>query len=73
MHFSSILWVQLPCPLCVCRGIVLRDNPPGVNHARNPTQDCQEDVDDEIGIATSLEKNSNGRNEDGDDICEDVC
>lgn len=43
-----------------------------MNNARNVTQNCQENVDEEIGIATSLEKDTEGREDDGKDDFADV-
>lgn len=34
------------------------NNPPRVQHARKPTENCEEDIDQEVGTATTLEKDS---------------
>ena len=44
----------------------------GMDNTRNITQYCQENVDEEIGIATALEENTKRREEDGQDDLADV-
>ena len=44
----------------------------GMDDTRNITQYCQENVDEEIGIATALEENTKRREEDGEDDLADV-
>ena len=39
---------------------------------RNVTQDGQQDVDEEVGIASTLEEDTQRREEDGEDDLEDV-
>lgn len=39
---------------------------------RNVAQDGQEDVDEEVGIASALEEDAQRRNEDGEDDLDDV-
>jgi hypothetical protein len=39
---------------------------------RNVTQDGQQDVDEEVGIASTLEEHTQRRQEDGEDDLEDV-
>jgi hypothetical protein len=36
------------------------------------TEACQEDVDEEVGAAATLEEDSDGREEDGEDDLDDV-
>lgn len=43
-----------------------------MDDTRNITQYCQEDVDEEVGIATALEENTKRREEDGEDDLADV-
>lgn len=38
----------------------------------NVTQDGQQDVDEEVGIATALEEDTERRKEDGEDDLDDV-
>ena len=44
----------------------------GMNNTRNITQYCQENVDEEVGIATALKENTKRRQEDGEDDLADV-
>lgn len=44
----------------------------GVNNARNVSQYCQDDVDEEVGIATAFEEDTERREEDGEDDFADV-
>ncbi|KAM0805699.1 hypothetical protein BDR22DRAFT_299087 [Usnea florida] len=44
----------------------------GMDDTRNITQYCQENVDEEIGIATALEENTKRREENGEDDLADV-
>jgi hypothetical protein len=39
---------------------------------RNVTEDGQQDVDEEVGIATTLEEDTERRDEDGEDDLDDV-
>lgn len=39
-----------------------------MDDTRDVTQDRQDDVDEEIGITSSLEEDTEGRNEDGKDL-----
>ena len=43
-----------------------------MDDTRNITQYCQENVDEEVGIATALEENTKRREEDGEDDLADV-
>ena len=43
-----------------------------VDDTRNVTQYRQEDVDEEVGIATALEEDTKGREDDGEDDLADV-
>ena len=43
-----------------------------MDDTRNITQYCQENVDEEVGIATALEENTERREEDGEDDLADV-
>ncbi len=43
-----------------------------MDDARDITQYRQEDVDEEVGIATALEEDTDGRQEDGEDDLDDV-
>lgn len=52
--------------------LVLEDDIQGMDDTRNITQYCQENVDEEVGIATALEKNTKRREEDGEDDLADV-
>lgn len=40
---------------------VLADDPPSVNDARNPTEDGETNVDEEVGVAASLEEDRERR------------
>lgn len=39
---------------------------------RNVTQDGQQDVDEEVGIAATLQEDAQGREDDGEDDLDDV-
>jgi hypothetical protein len=52
--------------------LVLEDDVQGVDDSWNVTEDGQEDVDEEVGIATTFQKHTDGRNEDGEDDLDDV-
>ena len=43
-----------------------------MDDTRDITQYCQENVDEEVGIATALEENTKRREEDGEDDLADV-
>jgi hypothetical protein len=43
-----------------------------MDDARNVAQDCQQDVDEQIGAAPALEEDTNRGDEDGADELEDV-
>lgn len=43
-----------------------------MDDTRNVTQYCQEDVDEEVGIATALEEDTEGREDDREDDLADV-
>ena len=43
-----------------------------VDDTRDITQDCEQDVDEEIGIAASLEEDTKRREDDGEDDLADV-
>jgi len=49
-----------------------RRNLQGVDDAWNVPQYCQEDVDEEVGIATALEEDTKRREENGEDDFADV-
>lgn len=36
----------------------LPDNPPRVQHTRKPPEDCEQDVDQKVGAAATLEKDT---------------
>ena len=40
---------------------MLADDPPSVNDARNPTEDGETNVDEEVGVAASLEEDRERR------------
>ena len=44
----------------------------GMNNARNVTQYGQKDVDEKVGIATALEEDTEGREDDGEDDFADI-
>ena len=44
----------------------------GMDNTRNVTQYCQEDVDEEVGIATALEEDTERRENDGEDNLADI-
>ena len=44
----------------------------GMDDTRNVTQYCQEDVDQEVGIATALEEDTERRKDDGENDLADV-
>jgi len=52
--------------------LALRDDVPGVNHTRNPSEDPQEDVDPEICSEAAFEQDWDRWNEYGDEVEEDV-
>ena len=43
-----------------------------MNNARNVTQYGQKDVDEKVGIATALEEDTEGREDDGEDDFADI-
>lgn len=43
-----------------------------MDNTRNVTQYCQENVDEEVGIATALQEDTKGREDDGEDDLADV-
>jgi hypothetical protein len=43
-----------------------------MDHARQPAQDTQQDVDEEVRVAPGLEEDGQGREEDGEDVEKDV-
>ena len=52
--------------------LILQDDVKGVDYAGNVTQDSQQDVDEEVGAATTLKEDSYGRQDDGEDDLADV-
>jgi hypothetical protein len=56
----------------VCKIGMVRLNVQRVDDARNVTQDREQDVDEEIGIATSLKEDTERREDDGKDDLADV-
>jgi hypothetical protein len=50
----------------------MQENVQSVNNARNITKDGQEDVDEEISIASAFQEDTDGWNEDGEDDLDDV-
>ena len=52
--------------------LVLQDDVQGVDDSGNVAEDCEEDVDTEIGTAASLEEDSERREEYGEDDLADV-
>ncbi|KAL8730961.1 MAG: hypothetical protein Q9166_003751 [cf. Caloplaca sp. 2 TL-2023] len=48
------------------------DDIQGVDYSRYVTQDCEEDIDAEVGSDALLEKNPDGRDEDGADYFDDI-
>jgi len=58
LNHSSML------PTVAARDLVFEDNVERMNDARQPAQDRQEDVDQHVSAATTLEKDSKRRNKD---------
>lgn len=54
------------------RSLVLEDDVQCMDDTRNVTQYCQQDVDEEVGIATALEEDTEGREDDREDDLADV-
>jgi len=54
------------------RRLVLQNNVQRVNDSGNITEDGQEDVDEEVCAATTLEEYTSGRKDDGEDDLDDV-
>jgi len=52
--------------------LILQDDVKSVDNSRNVTQNCQEDVDKEIGTAASLEEDTKRRKDDGKNDLADV-
>lgn len=48
------------------------DDPECVENTRNPAQDTQTDVDQEIRAASALDEDRHGRDEEGEEVEEDV-
>jgi hypothetical protein len=51
---------------------MLADHPPGVQHARYPAEDGQTDVDEEVRVDARLEQDGDWREEDGEEVEQDV-
>lgn len=43
-----------------------------MNDARNPSKDTETDVDEEVGVASPLEEDGERRQEEGEEVDEDV-
>lgn len=53
-------------------GRVPEEDIPGVDDAREPSQDGQKDVDPKVDLETAVEEYSQGRDEDGEDEEDDI-
>lgn len=53
-------------------GSIRQSDLPGVDDTRDPTQDRQTNVDQEVGVAASLEKDRKRRQEEGQEVEADV-
>jgi len=53
-------------------GLVFQDDVQSVNNARNVTQDCQQDVDEQVCTATTLKENTQRWQKDSKDDLADV-
>lgn len=51
---------------------VRREDLQRVNDARNITEDCKENVDQEVGVATTLEEDTDRWEKDGEDDFADI-
>ena len=51
---------------------MLENNLQSVDDTRDVAQNCQEDVDEEIGIATALEENTKRWEDDGENDLADI-
>lgn len=51
---------------------MLADDPPRVDAARDPSQNGEQNVDEEVSAASTLEHHGDRRKEDGEEVEEDV-
>jgi len=66
---------QKPLQLVLFAGgrvLILENDVQGVNDTGNVTQDGQEDVNEEVGIASTLKENTKRREEDGEDDLDNI-
>jgi hypothetical protein len=68
---TDISLLSVPCRRH-CRSGVFRDHPPSVNDPRNPSQDAKQDIDQEVGVAASLEEDGKRRQEDRKEVEADI-
>jgi len=54
------------------RHLVFEDDVQGVDDTGDVTQDGEQDVDEEVGTASALEEDTDGRQDDGEDDLDDV-
>merc|ERR1712070_404348 len=54
------------------RYLVFEDDVQGVDDTGDVTQDGEQDVDEEVGTASALEEDTDGRQDDGEDDLDDV-
>lgn len=74
-HHRIHILDSLPLPnknLCDFHSLPPADDIPRVNNARDPTENAQADIDEEVGTASSFENDSNGREEDGQEVEADI-
>jgi hypothetical protein len=60
------------CSSCHCRCGVFRNHPPGVYDSRDPPQDTEQDIDEEVGVAAGLEEDSEWREKDCKEVEKDI-
>lgn len=52
--------------------LVPADDVPGVDDAGDPAQDPQADVDEDVGAAPALQEDGHGRDEEGEEVEQDI-
>lgn len=58
---------RFPHVVSLARGGVFEDDVPGVEHAGDPAEEAEEDVDEEGGTAAATDYDGEGREEDGEE------
>ena len=79
VFFLPSLSLSFSLPFSPCRDLdhgggplVPADDVPGVDDAGDPAQDPQADVDEDVGAAPALQEDGHGRDEEGDEVEQDI-